>query len=299
MAKSKQGSKRLQKIVAKGEPQDIDKIVGQIAASAAELMMDKFGNYMCQALFQFCSAEQRLILLRSLRPSLIKVSKHPVGTHSLQCLAALASLPAECAIYEAVFKPYVISLATHPNASHTLQILASALSNRSFIALEVATKAKELAMDQLGLCLVKKCMFSREVVLALLPHTLTLSQDAYGNYAIQELLSHWGSEFCMAVGYHLQPHVVRLSSHKFASNVIEKCIKFQPLGLVLARALIDSESLGSMLGNMFGCYVLRAIAEQLPTLRSLLKSKVRAACDLLPPNKLKARQEQIAVILDS
>lgn len=299
MARSKQGSKRLQKIIAKGEAEDIERIVEQIESSVADLMIDKFGNYMCQSLFEACSAQQRLLLLQALRPSLLKVAKHPAGTHSLQHLGELATLPQEAAIYESVLRPHVTTLAKHPNASHVLQVLASTLSNRNFIALEVATQAKELATHQLGLCVVKKCMFSREVVLALLPHSLALAQDAYGNYAMQELLDTWGLEFHMAVGYHIQPNVVMLSTHKFGSNVVEKCIKFQPLGPVLARTLMEAANLGTLLSNMYGCYVLKSIAEQLPKIRHTLKDKVRQATALLPAGKVKARQEQIALILSA
>mmetsp|Transcript_3389 Transcript_3389/g.7001 ORF Transcript_3389/g.7001 Transcript_3389/m.7001 type:complete len:385 (+) Transcript_3389:3933-5087(+) len=297
MARSKQGSKRLQKIIAKGETDDIERIVVQVAPAMAELMTDKFGNYMCQALFENCSASQRVSILKCLRPSLLKIAKHPVGTHSLQSLVELATLPQEGAIYEAVFKPHVVSLAKHTHASHVLQVLASTLINRDFIAIEVASQAKELASHQLGLCVVKKCMFSRELVQALLPHSLALSQDAYGNYAMQELLDNWGLEFHMAVGYHLMPQITKLATHKFASNVVEKCIKYSALGHVLARTLIEAPNIGGLLSNMYGCYVLKAIAEQIPSLQPVLIERAKEAATLLSASKRKARHEQIALIL--
>jgi hypothetical protein len=299
MAKSKQGSKRLQKIIAKGEHENIEKIVMQTAAFIPELMMDKFGNYMCQALFQTCSTQQRLMILRSLRPVLVKLATHPIGTHALQKLAVRSSHPEESAIYEAELRPHVVFLATHVHGTHVVQVLAAGQSTRSFVALEISTKAQELALNQLGMCVVKKCLFSREVVHALLPHTLTLAQDAYGNYAVQELLNRWGCEFSSVIGYHLQPHIVRLSTHKFASNVVEKCIKYQPLGQVVARTLLDAEHIGAVMSNVFGCYVLKAIANQLPSLRPLLKIRAGEASARLTEGKLKGRQDRLAIILES
>jgi len=66
-------------------------------------MSDVYGNYMCQTLFQSCSANQRLILLEGMRNEMITVARNPRGTHSLQTVIRLANLPEEEAVYQKAF----------------------------------------------------------------------------------------------------------------------------------------------------------------------------------------------------
>jgi hypothetical protein len=54
----------------------------------------------------------------------------------------------------------------------------------------------------------------------------TLIQDQYGNYVIQHLLEKGKPEDRDALLARIRGNMVTLSTHKFASNVIEKCISF-------------------------------------------------------------------------
>jgi pumilio RNA-binding family len=55
-------------------------------------------------------------------------------------------------------------------------------------------------------------------------YTQSLVQDQYGNYVIQHVLERGKPQDRSAVVMKIKGQVLQLSKHKFASNVIEKCI---------------------------------------------------------------------------
>jgi mRNA-binding protein PUF3 len=53
-----------------------------------------------------------------------------------------------------------------------------------------------------------------------------LITDQYGNYVIQHIIEKVGSEKCQKIYNLLNGKIFEYSVHKFASNVVEKCLTF-------------------------------------------------------------------------
>lgn len=51
-------------------------------------------------------------------------------------------------------------------------------------------------------------------------------QDQYGNYVVQHILEHGKPEDKALIIGKIRGHVLQLSKHKFASNVVEKCVAY-------------------------------------------------------------------------
>lgn len=51
-----------------------------------------------------------------------------------------------------------------------------------------------------------------------------LLQDQYGNYVVQHVLEHGAGEDRSRLVAAVRGKVLQLSQHKFASNVVEKCV---------------------------------------------------------------------------
>mmetsp|Transcript_21004 Transcript_21004/g.38906 ORF Transcript_21004/g.38906 Transcript_21004/m.38906 type:complete len:361 (-) Transcript_21004:55-1137(-) len=296
-AMTKAGSKQIQRVLGKSRPEDIDAIVEGVKDKIGLLMTDVYGNYMCQKLFQTCSSGQRLELLQAMESSLVKISMDTRGTHSLQILIGLGSLAEEEDLYERAFRGHVIRLSRHEFGSHVIQKLAMTLRNRDFIVRPVTQFVRELALDQLGLCVVKQIIDSPEVYKAILPHCLELIQDPYGNYAVQRLLEVWGKTCHTALEAQLSSKIVQLSIQKYSSNVIEQCLAEPSLGSQFAKKLIKTESLHVLLPNVYGCYVLKALKELFPKLSTKLVENIQTALERIHKNKLKGRKEQIKLLL--
>jgi len=88
-------------------------------------------------------------------------------------------------------------------------------------------------------------------------HTLTseimenvnkLSADKFGNYVVQQLVEHGGHDMRSTMVRQFAGRVVSMSYHKFASNVVEKCLTF---GSQEDRRLIADEIVGAGGGQHF------------------------------------------------
>jgi hypothetical protein len=63
-AKTQKGSRNLQKLLNKIQPESLDEILEKLKNNFPELMIDNYGNYFCQKLIQSCSSEQRMFILK-------------------------------------------------------------------------------------------------------------------------------------------------------------------------------------------------------------------------------------------
>ncbi len=63
-AKTQKGSRNLQKLLNKIQPESIDTLLEKIKDNFPGIMKDTYGNYFCQKLIQSCSADQRIFILQ-------------------------------------------------------------------------------------------------------------------------------------------------------------------------------------------------------------------------------------------
>jgi pumilio RNA-binding family len=81
-----------------------------------------------------------------------------------------------------------------------------------------------------------------------------LSADKFGNYVVQQLVEHGGHAMRSTMVSKFAGRVVSMSYHKFASNVVEKCLTF---GSQEDRRLIADEIVGAGGGQHFDHLVVR------------------------------------------
>ena len=259
-ARTKAGSKKLQQVIARSRPEEIEKIVEAISEYMGELMIDPYGNYMCQTLVQSCSASQRLKLLTGMKTSMIMISCNPRGTHALQNLIALSNLAEEESIYKQCFEGQIVRLSKDLNSSHVIQRLLVTVRNKHFIIKEILGHVCELSMDKLGLCVIKKCTKDPQIFTEILGHNLVLMQDPYGNYAVQNVLEMWKEECAFEFVSSIQGKTAQLCIQKYASNVMEKAMTIDTIRSAIIHELINEHKLDLLLGSPYGCYVLRTAA---------------------------------------
>ena len=259
-ARTKPGSKKLQQVIARSRPEEIEKIVVAISDYMGELMVDPYGNYMCQTLVQSCSASQRLKLLTGMSASMVMISCNPRGTHALQNLIALANLAEEESIYQQCFQGHIVRLSKDINSSHVIQRLLVTVRNKHFIIKEILGHVCELSMDKLGLCVIKKCTKDPQIFMEIMGHSLVLMQDPYGNYAVQNILETWKEECAFEFVSSIQGKTAQLCIQKYASNVMEKAMAIENIRSAIIRELINEHKLDLLLGSPYGCYVLRTAA---------------------------------------
>ncbi|CAK0872247.1 unnamed protein product, partial [Prorocentrum cordatum] len=81
---------RLEKAVAQGNTEMLGAILDRCLPSVVDLMMDPFGNYLCQKLMELCTAQQLEAMVERARGSLVKVSLNLHGARAVQKLIEAA-----------------------------------------------------------------------------------------------------------------------------------------------------------------------------------------------------------------
>ena len=144
-----------------------------------------------------------------------------------------------------------VELSCHPYGCRIVQRL-----------LEHCTPAqKELLLDQ---------------VLANTDHLLL---DQYGNYVIQHILEHGEAVNKSRIVARIEGRVLMLSQHKFASNVVEKCVSNasrQERGRLIVEVCQEDNCLGSMIKDQYGNYVVQKMIDTAEDADlDILMSKIR------------------------
>jgi mRNA-binding protein PUF3 len=91
-----------------------------------------------------------------------------------------------------------------------------------------------------------------------------LITDQYGNYVIQHVIQHGKNEDRSKIIHIVAGQVVTLSKHKFASNVVEKCIEFgsseERLSIRQEMSAVSGDGVTGMqlmMKDQYGNYVIR------------------------------------------
>jgi hypothetical protein len=253
-------SRSLQQQISKASAEKLKKLLKSIHPVMSELMVDLYGNYICQTIFHSCSAEQRLELLQSMKGHLVRISKSPRGTHALQNLISLASLKEEEKFYVEEFKGKLIDMSKDINASHVVQKLLGVLDSNFFFVKEVKGRVKDLATDKFGVCVLKKCVKNPEITSEIIENALFLMQHPFGNYSVQYIIESWGDEISFELFSCISGRITQLCLQKFASNVIEKAVKLETLRGFIIKEIFTKVKFEELLQNQYGCFVLRTFS---------------------------------------
>lgn len=261
LPKNKGTSKLMQQIISKSQPNDLNIIIQFLLPNIPELMVDIYGNYICQTLFHNCSACHRLKILQSLKGHLIPIAYNPRGTHALQNLIAMMNLREEEEVFQNELKGKIVEMSKDLNASHVVQRLLVTANNRYFITREIKNHVEELATDKLGVCVVKKCCNDPQIMSEILGGSLMLMQHPYGNYAVQTVIEIWKEEAAHEFISAIQGRCSQLCLQKYSSNVMERALKIENIRKSIVKELISYGKIPELLLSQYGSYVLRTAAD--------------------------------------
>ena len=297
LCRSKPGSRKAQNTIEQASPDELNQIVNLLEADFPELMMDTYGNYVCQTLVQSCSPVQRLKLLQRLAGDIEKVAKDERGTHALQAFIALVTQPEEEELLIAGLRVRARELSVHANAAHVVHKLIGTVKDPARLIEVLVEDIVELSRQSTGLLVVKVAISrtafesSARLRYPLVLQSLFLMQDPYANYAISHMLEIWGAPVCHEVVAQAQGKLTQLALQKFASNVLEKMLiaADEDTREALLQELFQSTSLRELLTNKFSQFVLKtavlhASAES--------KAQLKAAVAALPQSLQAQRRTQ-------
>lgn len=231
---------------------DVDKqlVFDEIVPSAQTLMIDVFGNYVLQKLFEYGTPEQCESLALLLKGQAVQLAMQMYGCRVVQKALEYVNTNRLIEIITEFEEPSDLLRCVHDsNGNHVIQKCIEVINKASkeaatpeasdflaskiqFIINTFQGKVKELSSHPYGCRVIQRileyCNNSQKSVILdeLRKCCKELVQDCYGNYVIQFVMQHGWEADRAALIKEVQSNLLDFSQHKFASNVVEKCLQF-------------------------------------------------------------------------
>lgn len=285
------GSRFIQQKLERAAPAEKQLVFQEILSSSHGLMTDVFGNYVIQKFFEFGSPDQKIQLVHKMRSQVLTLSLQMYGCRIIQ--KALESVPPEqqnLIIQE--LEGNVLKCVKDQNGNHVIQKCIETVdsSRLEFIISSFHGQVFPLSTHPYGCRVIQRILehCTPDQISPLLQemhqNTEQIIQDQYGNYVVQHVLDHGKQEDKAKIVSAVVGKVLHLSQHKFASNVVEKCV--EKAGLTERVVLIDevcteswegpSSPLHMMMKDQYANYVLQKMIDVAePTQRKMLMHKIR------------------------
>ncbi|KAF9163652.1 mRNA binding protein puf3 [Mortierella sp. AD010] len=190
------GNYVIQKFFEHGQQDHKSALAKQMEGHVLSLALQMYGCRVVQKGLEHVLVDQQAVLVKELDGNVLKCVKDQNGNHVIQ--KAIECVPAEhISFIINAFTGQVYTLATHPYGCRVIQ--------RMF---EHCAETKTPLMEELH------------------KYIPNLVQDQYGNYVIQHILERGKPSEKALVVSKITGQVLTLSKHKFASNVVEKCVAY-------------------------------------------------------------------------
>jgi len=267
LSRDQVGCRLLQQKLDEGDPAIVGAIFDESKKHLAEMMLDPFGNYLFQKLFEKANSSQCSGMLEIVKGSLVRAALNIHGTRSVQKVLETCTSNAQIATIQGSLEPRIVELCLDANGNHVIQKAVQCMSDKDkdFVFRAVIAACTTVACHRHGCCVIQRCLdaASREqqwgLINAIVTCALELMQDPYGNYVVQYVLDLGRQTEAWAVAEKCLGHVALLSTQKFSSNVMEKCLEKanEQLLAAIVNELCDPRSLQSLLQDQYANYVIQ------------------------------------------
>ncbi|CAE7671393.1 unnamed protein product, partial [Symbiodinium sp. CCMP2456] len=269
IAKDQAGCRMLQHKLDEGGPDVFAAVFSEVVTHAVELMMDPFGNYLCQKLMEMSTARQLEVLVDKTYGSLVNISLNMHGARAVQKLIDVVRMVPVCMTRLVGALDFaVVTLTKDPNGNHVVQRCLESLPSdaHGFIFRAVAKDIEDVASHRHGCRIVQRCIDAAKgsdrtmLIGAICRASLTLIQDPFGNYVVQYVLGLQDPQASSLIVTAMTGRLNVLSRQKFSSNVVERCLQLaSPEDRArMITELADPRGLGELLRDIYGNYVVQS-----------------------------------------
>ncbi|KAL9258772.1 putative pumilio homolog 7, chloroplastic [Drosera capensis] len=270
LAKDQGGCRFLQKKFTEGSNEDKMIIFNEIIGSIVELMVNPFGNYLIQKLLDLCDEDQRLSIVHMVTREpgqFVRISLNSHGTRVVQKLIETLKTRKQISLVKAALETVFLDLIKDMNGNHVVSNCLRCLSyeDNKFI-FEAATKlCVDLGTHQYGCCVLQKCVMhskgadQQNLIAAISANAILLAEDPYGNYVVQNIIENKIPTAAKGIIPQFEGHFVRLSTNKFSSNVVEKCLAhIEECRPKIVHELLSTPHFEELVQHPYGNYVIQS-----------------------------------------
>lgn len=212
----------------------------------------------------------------------------------------------EVFIMEAL-KGHVYALSIDQQGTHVIRKVLECSSfdvaRKHFIFDEIFENLHQLSTNKNGLCVIKLVIKQttdrkeqQRVISQLEKNLIEIVSDAFGNYAVSEIVEHWDTPVCQPIFKKLMTKVCELSIQKYSSCVIEKCIKSagERTRSLFIREISRSPRLSALVSHQFGNYVIQtALIKASAADKDTLIRALENCLDLVQDKKIRQKWYEI------
>lgn len=269
------GSRFIQQKLENCSDEEKASVFAEVLPHASKLMTDVFGNYVIQKFFEHGSRDQRKELACQLTGKMLPLSLQMYGCRVIQkALEVIEPYQKRELVHE--LDGHVMTCVRDQNGNHVIQKCIESVPTESieFIISAFQGQVATLSTHPYGCRVIQRVLEhcsddlqSQCIVDEILESAYILAQDQYGNYVTQHVLERGKPHERRRIVEKLSGKVVQLSQHKYASNVVEKCLVHGDaadeellIGEILAQS-DGNDSLLMMMKDQFANYVVQKILE--------------------------------------
>jgi hypothetical protein len=264
MAKDQVGCRHLQRKLEEEDSYVTSALLNTLSPHLLELMVDPFGNYLCQKLIEVSEPAHITIILDVCQSSLADLALDPHGTRVVQKLVEAAGNSIFQDKLVEGLKKYVPELIKDSNGNHVIQRCLHVMGapTNQFIYDSACRHLVEISTHRNGCCVLQRCIDAADdtqrqiLVDCIVRNAVVLVQDAFGNYVVQYVLDLNLEAPNAQLASAFIDHMLDLARQKFSSNVIEKCLQLNPpaVQLKMIEAIGRPQNIGLMLGDSYANY---------------------------------------------
>ncbi|OHS94170.1 Pumilio-family RNA binding repeat containing protein [Tritrichomonas foetus] len=275
MARDRQGSRIIQKRLEERNEADRNFIFNSLFPSMNELVYDPSANFVIQKMCETMTDEQQTMMLEFFLRDCNAITDHPNGCRVLQKFIEFTNHDNVDQLFVAL-RANLIQLCFSQNGNHIVQRFIELLPERVQEIIDcVLPQLSNLVIDNCGCRVVQRLFekFQIDILEPLVQEVLScapeLATNQYGNYVVQNILDAGKRAHIAALIVAFKGHFYEFSIHKFASNVIEKCIRGatkQEQEAIFSEVIgnddrFEKKRIMRMVGDQFGNYVIQRIIE--------------------------------------
>lgn len=276
LSKDPSGSRYIQKKFEECSSLEKEKIIAKLIPEIVSLSKDIFGNYVVQRIMECSSKENQTKMIEQLNNKVKDLTLHMYGCRVIQKALDLSSSQ-KAMEFLSELQPDLKRCIEDQNGNHVIQKIIEKLpKDKIDIILSVVYgNVYELSIHQYGCRVVQKIYdysdnkAKTQILNEIFEKYNELCQDPFGNYVIQNILSKVEKGQCNPKFYlGLEGKVYQYSLHKFASNVVEKCLEIgndeqnkKIIDEVVNADNENNEIIVNLVKDKYGNYVIQKMIE--------------------------------------
>ena len=279
MLKSQNGSKSIQKKIEEKSNDFISKLYEQIKNNIFEIINDQYGNYVIQKLAEFCDKKILSSMLAKLsfnneKNYLYETSINPYGTRGLQKILenlSTSMTEEDINIILKFTKGNIYPLIKDINGNHVIQSIIESIKKKDILTpiyKEMIENIVNILKTKSGSCCVLPKILNNNInevdldnlVNAIIDNIDKLINDENGNFSIQKIIKLNKNNYNNKIYNYIQDKIIKLSTQKFSSNVIETLLlNSTSIKDKIIIKILEGNNIINLLSDKFGNYIIQKI----------------------------------------